>query len=122
VTPFNDTHHQITTTDLLLEKVHFIINKTSGFQLGYKSLMVNLSDIAAMGGNPLQAYLSLAIPKKINEEFTNEFLKGFHKGCKEHNIALLGGDTTSSKTDLMISVTAQGLVKKNNLKLRSGAY
>ncbi len=121
VIPLNETTYQLTTTDLLVENIHFIRSKSTGFQLGYKSLMVNLSDIAAMGGYPSQVYLSLAIPKNLNEKFLDEFINGFHNGCKEYDLPLLGGDTTSSKKELTISITVQGTVDKSNLKLRSGA-
>lgn len=107
------------TTDLLVENVHFLIDKISPEDLGYKSLAVNLSDIAAMGGIPKDAYISIAVPEKISVEFLDEFYKGLKKPADKYEVNVAGGDTTHSKKDFIISITVFGICKKP--VYRSGA-
>jgi thiamine-monophosphate kinase len=115
VLPYNNTHQLIVTTDSLVENVHFLKNKVSAFDIGYKSIAVNLSDIAAMGGNPLAIFLSLSYPANLKKQWLEEFMQGVFS----LNIPLMGGDTTSSESDIFISVTALGTIKKGKAKLRS---
>jgi thiamine-monophosphate kinase len=102
---------------MLVENVHFLKN-TNPAHLGWKSLAVNLSDIAAMGAIPKWATLSISLPK-INHGWLKEFSKGFFKCADQFGIDLIGGDTT--KGPLTISITIMGEVKKNKSLLRSGA-
>ncbi len=117
----NNANDYIITTDLLMEDVHFIRNSISPFQLGYKSLAVNLSDIAAMGGVPVASFLSIAIPKDLEVEYLDQFMEGYHKLSREFYTALLGGDTTKSLKHLAINVAVIGKCPKGKARKRSDA-
>lgn len=121
VVPFDKDLYQITTTDLLIEGVHFLKEKISPFDLGVKSINVSVSDIAAMGGTPESAFLSIAIPNNIEVSYLDEFYRGINHACKRYSISLLGGDTSHSLSDLMINILIQGKVEKKQVKLRSSA-
>lgn len=121
VIPFGETKNQLISTDLLIEGVHFLKDKISAFDLGHKSLAVNLSDIAAMGGTPQSAFLSLAISGETEVSWLKEFMEGFSRLAEEHETRLLGGDTTRTPGPLVINVTIVGAVEKNQTKLRSTA-
>lgn len=121
ITPLSETDSQIVTTDLLIEGTHFLLNKITAFELGQKSLAVNLSDIAAMGGTPLSAYISLGIPEKLDIDWLKEFYEGLSFLAKESKTPILGGDTTRSQNDLIINIAVIGKIENKNLKLRSGA-
>lgn len=105
------------TTDTLVAGVHFPLN-TSPFDIGYKALAVNLSDLAAMGAQPAYVTLALTLPE-IKEEWLSELMRGFFSLADEFNIALIGGDTT--RGPLSITVQAFGLVPKGRAIRRSGA-
>lgn len=122
VIPKNDRYSYVVTTDMLVEGKHFLIDKISPFELGHKSLAVNLSDVAAMGATPRFSFLSLAIPGTISQEWCFEFLRGYHSLSEKYDVALLGGDTTSASVgSVTISVTVIGEMKKNDVKRRSKA-
>lgn len=121
VIPFDKDQNLLITTDMLVERIHFLKNKISPFDLGYKSLAVNISDIAAMGGIPHSAFISLGIPKLTDLSWLDEFYNGFNKLADEYNIYILGGDTTNSLSDIVINVAVIGFVQKKFLKLRSSA-
>ncbi|MFR9627690.1 MAG: thiamine-phosphate kinase [Rikenellaceae bacterium] len=109
------------TSDMLIERVHFLRDATSPYDLGRKSLAVNLSDVAAMGAQPIATLLSLSIPKELTGGWIEEFMRGYTELSAEHGVALIGGDTTSAKTDLGVNVTAIGRCAKSNVKRRSAA-
>jgi thiamine-monophosphate kinase len=111
----------VLTTDLLVERVHFIKEAMSGYQLGYKSLAVNLSDIAAMGAVPQHAFVSIGIPKETHIEYLDEIYRGMKELAKRYNVNILGGDTTSSIVDLIINVAITGVAKKGSLLYRNTA-
>lgn len=111
----------VLTTDLLVERVHFIKEAMTGYQLGYKSLAVNLSDIAAMGAVPQHAFVSIGIPKETQIEYLDEIYRGMKELAKRYNVNILGGDTTSSKVDLIINVAVTGVAKKDTLLYRNTA-
>lgn len=111
----------VLTTDLLVERVHFIKESMTGYQLGYKSLAVNLSDIAAMGAVPQHAFVSIGIPKETSIEYLDEIYRGMKELAKQYHVNILGGDTTSSKVDLIINVAVTGVGKKNTLLYRNTA-
>jgi len=117
----NDEEDYIITTDLLMEDVHFLRHAISPFQLGYKSLAVNLSDIAAMGGTPVASFLSFAIPKDLDVEYLDQFMEGYHELSKKYNTALLGGDTTKSLKHLAINVAVIGKCPKGKARKRGDA-
>lgn len=110
------------TADLLVENVHFRKGWGSSYQLGWKSLAVNLSDIAAMGGRPLHAHLNLALPTTWSEAEIMQFRQGFFDLAEKYRVALLGGDLSASPGPLMISVMLTGAVAADRVLRRSGAH
>lgn len=105
------------TTDSLVSGVHFF-EDVDPYRLGYKSLAVNLSDLAAMGAEPKWVSLAITLPD-VNEQWLSEFSRGFFDLAKQHQVTLVGGDTT--KGPLSITVSAKGLVKRGCALLRNGA-
>ncbi len=121
VLPLDGGRSMVVTTDLLIENIHFLRDKITPFDLGYKSLAVNLSDVAAMGASPLGSFLSVALPVGVSEAWVDAFLEGYHALSVRYGVPLLGGDTTASSGDFSISVTALGTAQAENLKKRCGA-
>ena len=109
------------TSDMLIEGVHFDLSFFPLKHLGYKSVVVNLSDIYAMNGCPDQIILNIGISSKFSLKAIDEFYDGIKIACDEYSVDLVGGDTTSSITGMVISCTAIGTVLKKNISLRSGA-
>lgn len=109
------------TTDLLMEGVHFDLTYVPLKHLGYKSAMVNISDIYAMNGTPRQMTVSLALSKRFCIEDMEEFYEGLKLACAHHNVDIVGGDTTSSYTGLAISITCIGDAPKDRIVYRNGA-
>jgi thiamine-monophosphate kinase len=112
---------QLLTADMLVETVHFDLQWISPWQLGYKSLAVNISDIAAMGGRPRQAAVSLALPQHSNVEFVVELYEGMKSIGREYGVNIIGGDTVSSPGPMVINVTLTGDVAAEAMIRRSGA-
>lgn len=112
---------QLVTTDMLVEKVHFDLCTTSARQLGYKSIAVNLSDIAAMGGVPRHVVVSIALPSYLDVDFVVSLYEGMKEICHEFGVNIVGGDTVSSPHGLVINVTAMGEVESEKVQRRSGA-
>jgi thiamine-monophosphate kinase len=121
VTALSPGMQLLTSTDMLLEDVHFCRSWHDPYRLGRKSLAVNISDIAAMGGSPRWATLSLAIPPDLPLDFLDDFTCGFLAMAGEHGVALVGGDTCSSKHGLAVSVTIMGEQQPDRILRRSGA-
>lgn len=121
VIPCRDGQSLVITTDLLVEGTHFLFDKISPEALGYKSLAVNLSDVASMGARPAASFLSLSLSGRTDDAWRRSFLEGYHSLSVAHNVALLGGDTAKSAGQLFISITALGIVPDTNIKRRSGA-
>lgn len=111
----------VVTTDLLMEGVHFDLTYVPLRHLGYKAIMVNLSDIFAMNAQPHQVTVSLAISSKFCVEDIEELYAGMRMACEKWNVDIIGGDTTSSHTGLAISITAIGEARSEDIVLRSGA-
>ena len=111
----------VVTTDLLTEGIHFDLTYTPLKYLGYKSVIVNLSDVYAMNAIPKQITVALAVSKKMSLEAIDELYKGIHLACEKYNVDLIGGDTSSSLTGLHISITAIGEVDKNEVVYRNTA-
>jgi len=109
------------TTDLLVEQIHFRREAISGKRLGFKSLAVNLSDIAAMGGAPLDAFVSIAIPADCPLAYIDAVYAGLRELADQFGVNILGGDTTGSKKDLIINIAVTGTVDPDHLLLRDGA-
>jgi thiamine-monophosphate kinase len=112
---------QVVTTDLLLEGVHFDLVYTPLKHLGYKAVVVNLSDVYAMNAAPRQVTVSVGISGKFSVEAMEELYQGIHLACERFGVDLVGGDTSASVTGLVITVTAIGTVLKDELTLRSDA-
>ena len=113
--------YMLITKDLLVEGVHFDVSYTPLKHLGYKSVVVNLSDIYAMNGTPTQVLVGIAVSSKYTLEALKEFYEGIKLACEQYNVDLVGGDTCSSQSGLFISVTATGFVDKDKITYRSGA-
>lgn len=111
----------LVTTDLLMEGVHFDLVYTPLKHLGYKSAMVNFSDIYAMNGRPKQMTVSIAVSKRFCIEDLDEFYDGLKLACQRHQVDLVGGDTTSSVTGLAISITCIGSADIEQVVYRNGA-
>ena len=111
----------VVTTDLLIEDVHFDLTYTPLKHLGYKSVIVNLSDIYAMNAAPTQIVMSLGISNRFSVEALDEFYEGAYAACDKYGVDLVGGDTTSSQKGFIISVTALGEVAPDKYVKRSTA-
>lgn len=111
----------LVTTDMLMEGVHFDLTYIDMQHLGYKSAMVNISDIFAMNGTPRQLTVSLALSKRFKVEDLEQFYSGLRLACDKWGVDIVGGDTTSSYTGLAISITCIGEARKENIVYRNGA-
>lgn len=111
----------LVTSDMLMEGIHFDLTYVDMKHLGYKSAMVNISDIFAMGGTPCQLVVSIALSKRFKVEDLEDFYEGLRMACEKWNIDIVGGDTTSSLTGLAISITCIGNARKEDIIYRSGA-
>ena len=121
VLPWTKRERLLVTTDMLIEDRHFIWKRIAAADLGYKALAVNLSDIAAMGGRPKWALLSIGIPAGIELDWLDEFFKGWREAAKPSGVRLVGGDTTKSPGGIVINVVVVGTVQAGREKLRSAA-
>mgnify|MGYP001220992888 FL=1 len=113
--------YHLVSKDMLVEGVHFDLSYTPLKHLGYKCVTSSISDIYAMNGIPKQIIVGIAVGNRFSVEFLEEIYSGINASCKNYNIDLVGGDTTSSKGALMISITSLGEVKKRDIVYRSGA-
>ncbi|MDB5221827.1 MAG: thiL [Chitinophagaceae bacterium] len=111
----------VITTDMLIEGIHFDLMYTPLKHLGYKSVVVNLSDIYAMNATPTQITMSIAFSNRFSVEALDEFYEGVYAACDKYNVDLIGGDTTTSQKGFIISVTAIGEVTPDKYVTRSGA-
>lgn len=111
----------VVTTDMLIEGIHFDLSYAPLKHLGYKSVIVNLSDVYAMNATPQQITVSIAFSNRFSVEALTEFYEGVYAACKYYNVDLVGGDTTTSQKGFIISVTAIGEVAPGNFVTRSGA-
>ena len=111
----------LVTTDMLMEGVHFDLTYIDLQHLGWKSAMVNISDIFAMNGTPRQMTVSLALSKRFTVEDIEQFYSGLRMACDKWGVDVIGGDTTSSYTGLAISITCIGEARKEDIVYRNGA-
>ncbi|RJP73828.1 MAG: thiamine-phosphate kinase [Candidatus Abyssobacteria bacterium SURF_17] len=111
----------LATCDMLIEDVHFTRKTASAFLIGCKAIACSLSDIAAMGGHPLFALISLGLPETTPEEFATDLYVGIRSMCRDHQVALIGGDTVRSPDKVVIDVSMLGDCPKGKFILRSGA-
>jgi len=112
---------QLTSTDALIESIHFDLKTISPMQLGRKAMAVNISDIAAMGGTPYLALISLGLPTSTSTKFIDKLYLGLQTICDSHKIELAGGDTVASPKHLFINVCVVGEACKNRVFYRTGA-
>ena len=112
----------LVTTDMLMEGVHFDLTYIDLQHLGWKSAMVNISDIFAMNGTPRQMTVSLALSKRFTVEDMEQFYSGLRMACDKWGVDIVGGDTTSSYTGLAISITCIGEARKEDIVYRNGAH
>lgn len=120
VLEYKDTE-VLVSTDLLVEGVHFDLTYVPLKHLGYKAVVVNLSDIYAMNGTPRQITVSLAISKRFTVEHIEALYAGMRLACEVYGVDLVGGDTTTSRSGLVISITAIGDAPKDKIVYRDGA-
>jgi thiamine-monophosphate kinase len=111
----------VVTTDLLIEGIHFDLAYTPLRHLGYKSVVVNLSDVYAMNARPTQITVSIGISNRFSAEALNEFYEGIYAACEKYGVDLIGGDTSSSQKGFIVSVTALGEVTPGQFCTRTGA-
>lgn len=111
----------LVSTDMLLEGVHFDLSYVPLKHLGYKAVAVNVSDIAAMNGTPQQITVSIGLSNRFSVEAIDELYAGIQAACEAYNVDLIGGDTSSSRAGLIISITAIGTVHKDKIVYRSTA-
>ena len=109
------------TTDMLMEGIHFDLTYYDMKHLGYKSTMVNISDIFAMNGTPRQMLVSIALSKRFKVEDLDDFYEGLRMACDKWGVDIVGGDTTTSLTGLAISITCIGEAAKEDIVYRNGA-
>ena len=121
VLPQRDGLETLVTTDMLVEGVHFLLEDIDPFSLGWKAAAVNLSDIAGMGGRPVGTFLSIALPKTLDDSLLEGFFEGYEAISDKFGCPLLGGDTTASLDRLCISVTVLGTCAAGVSRKRSAA-
>lgn len=112
---------QVITTDMLVEGVHFDLSYVPLKHLGYKAVVVNLSDVYAMNAQPRQILVALALSNRFPVEAVDELYEGMLLACRNYGVDLVGGDTTSSRSGLVISITAVGAADRDAIVYRSGA-
>ena len=117
----DNKNETVISTDMLVENIHFNLMYVPLKHLGYKSVVVNLSDIFAMNAKPEQITVSLSLSNRFTLEAVDELYSGIKIACEKYKVDLIGGDTTSSEKGLIISITAIGTSEKNKLVYRSGA-
>lgn len=113
--------YTLISTDMLLEGVHFDMTYMPLKHLGFKAVAVNVSDIVAMNGIPKQITVSMALSNRFSVEAVEEIYKGIQSACKHYKVDLIGGDTTSARAGLVISISVLGLVEKDKITYRKGA-
>jgi len=121
VLSLNNGNYQVLTTDALVETIHFNLKTHTPEQLGWKTLTVNISDIAAMGGQPKFAVISMSIPNSFPVDFLDRFYKGLNQASLKYKVALVGGDTVASPKHLFINLALLGETLKKKVFVRSGA-
>lgn len=113
--------YTLVSTDMLIEGVHFDLSYAPLKHLGFKAVAVNVSDIAAMNGTPRQITVSIGLSNRFSVEAIDELYAGIQAACEAYKVDLVGGDTSASRSGLVLSVTAIGTVKKDKIAYRSGA-
>ncbi|GAB3516331.1 thiamine-phosphate kinase [Emticicia fontis] len=115
------TQYMLVSTDMLLEGVHFDLAYAPLRHLGYKAVAVNVSDIAAMNGIAKQITVSIGLSNRISVEAVDEIYEGIKFACEDYKVDLIGGDTSASRSGLVLSITVTGIVDKDKIAYRNGA-
>ena len=121
VIEYSDNRYRLLSTDMLVEGIHFDLSYSPLKHLGYKAVSVNVSDICAMNGIATQITVSIAVSNRFSVEAIEELYLGIKLACENYKIDLVGGDTTSSTSGLVISVSVLGEVEKKKISYRNGA-
>ena len=121
VVDFGSERKAVISTDMLVEGIHFDLSYVPLKHLGYKAVVVNLSDIYAMNAKPQQVLVSIALSNRFSLEAVEELYAGIYLACDKYKVDLIGGDTTSNKNGLVISVTVLGEGTTDKITYRSGA-
>lgn len=121
IIPRDEGEVWVVTTDALVEGVHFLKEEIPPSDLGFKTVAVNVSDIAAMGGQPHTGFLTGAFPSTVQISWLMDLIQGIKEGCEKWNLQLLGGDTVGSKRDIFINLTLIGSAQASRVKYRKGA-
>ena len=121
VIEYSEDRYRLLSTDMLVEGIHFDLSYSPLKHLGYKAVSVNVSDICAMNGIATQITVSIAVSNRFSVEAIEELYSGIKLACENYKIDLVGGDTTSSKSGLVISVSVLGEVEKKKISYRNGA-
>lgn len=121
VLKLSESERLLVTTDMLIDRVHFLKDRITPWQLGFKSMAVNLSDIAAMGGEPQAAFLAVGLTPEIEREYFSALRDGLLACAARHAVDLLGGDTVVSRTDLVLCLTVLGTARADQVIRRAGA-
>ena len=121
VIEYSDNRYRLLSTDMLVEGIHFDLSYSPLKHLGYKAVSVNVSDICAMNGTATQITVSIAVSNRFSVEAIEELYSGIKLACENYKIDLVGGDTTSSTSGLVISVSVLGEVEKKKISYRNGA-
>jgi thiamine-monophosphate kinase len=111
----------LVTTDMLIERVHFLPQKITPYQLGWKALAVNISDITAMGGEPKAAFLAIGLLPEMDEKYVRQLKRGLRACANEFQVDLVGGDTVTAPTDVTLCLTVLGTAPANQVVRRAGA-
>lgn len=111
----------VLSTDMLVEGIHFDLTYAPLQHVGYKAIVVNVSDIAAMNARPEQVTVSLGLSNRFSVEAVDALYDGIRQACADYKVDLVGGDTTTSRSGLILSISVVGRVKKENVVYRSGA-
>ncbi len=111
----------LVSTDLIVEDIHFLRSDMRPYDIGWRSAAVNISDIAAMGGTPFATFLSVALPQSVDHEWITQFIDGYQAISQQYNVALLGGDTTSSPDKIVVNVGVLGTAPHGTAKRRDTA-
>ena len=122
VIEYSDNRYRLLSTDMLIEGIHFDLSYSPLKHLGYKAVSVNVSDICAMNGIATQITVSIAVSNRFSVEAIEELYSGIKLACENYKVDLVGGDTTSSKSGLVISVSVLGQVEKQKISYRKGAH
>ena len=117
----NLENRTVVTSDMLVEGVHFDLTYVPPRHLGYKAVVVNLSDVYSMNAVPKQILVNIAVSNRFGVEFLDEIYAGIRMACDVYDVDLVGGDTTSSYSGLMLSITAIGEAEEEDLVYRNGA-